>query len=242
MLPLDLAAGRQPDREDDRPDPGHRVRQDQHERRPVLAQQADEPQHRRRRGGIHEREEPARLGVGIDIQPLAKRHAHLVPEAVILVRHARAGRSPAGSPRRRPSGAGTRPSARARAASNGTRPPRALSWHPPARPPTLHPRSFRRRGESSPAAPPHPCHAPWPAGRADRVSSSSASPSLARPVSRSARILTQCARFRERQVGRDSGSLARGQRRWSNPSTRSRGRTIPGQAGLVGSSGNADST
>ena len=87
MLPhaLALAAGRQPDRQRDRPDPGRRVRQHQHERRRMLAQNAQEPEDRRGRGRVHEREEPARGGVRVDVHPLADHHPHLVPQAVILV-------------------------------------------------------------------------------------------------------------------------------------------------------------
>src|SRR5208283_3538344 len=55
------------------------------ERRRVLAQNAQEPEDRRGRGRVHEREEPARGGVRVDVHPLADHHPHLVPQAIVLV-------------------------------------------------------------------------------------------------------------------------------------------------------------
>ena len=50
------------------------------------AQQADPGKHRRGGGGIHEREEPVRLRSRIDVQSLAYRQAHLIPQAIVLGR------------------------------------------------------------------------------------------------------------------------------------------------------------
>ena len=52
----------------------------------MLAQNAQEPEDRRGRGRVHEREEPARGRVWVDVHPLADHHPDLVPQAVILVR------------------------------------------------------------------------------------------------------------------------------------------------------------
>ena len=80
------AAGRQPDGEQHRADPGRRMDQDEEDPREVRSQVAHISQQRRGGRGIHEGEEPIRVGVGIDLQPPAKRRPHLIPEAVILVR------------------------------------------------------------------------------------------------------------------------------------------------------------
>ena len=170
------APGRQPDREDDGPDQADRVRQDQHDRRPVLAQQAEETEHRRGRGGIHEREEPAGLGVGIDVQAVPEGLADLVPEAVVLVRlarqadgqrdgreddhqHDKDGDQPAPEPGRVAPGMGAGPCVRAS------------------------PRPSRGRGGSPPRMSPRPCRPPSPAPWSRRFLSCPASPSLNRPDS-----------------------------------------------------------
>ena len=69
-----LAAGRQPDREDDRSEPGDRVGQGQQQDRAVLAHEADVAQQRRGRRRVHERKEPAGGRVGVDVVPLPQRH------------------------------------------------------------------------------------------------------------------------------------------------------------------------